>query len=122
MVKVMNRSFVDKSGNQISDYAAIFSEDKGRTWSNQSVVIHRLPDNAPFFHIIDNNPDDSAATGVPLRVPGNIEDVAVNRNNGHLYMVYPEDKATGDEIAFVKIISEKLFSYWVESKVDSKVI
>lgn len=98
LVNVMNRLFLDKNGDLISDYAAIFSEDKGKIWSNKSVVIHRLPDNTPSFHITDNNPNDSQATGVPLRVSGFIQDVAVNRNNGYLYVVYPENKASGDEI------------------------
>ena len=98
LVNVMNRLFVDKDGSQISDFAAIFSENNGKTWSNKSVVIHRLPDNTPFFHITDDNPDDSQSTGVALRVPSIIHDIAVNRNNGYLYIVYPEDKATGDEI------------------------
>jgi hypothetical protein len=98
LVNVMNRSFVDKDGDQISDYAAIFSDNKGKTWSNKSVVIHRLPDNTPLFHITDNNPNDSGATKIRLRVHGLIQDVAVNRNNGYLYIVYPEEKATGDEI------------------------
>lgn len=98
LVNVMNRLFLDKDGNLISDYAAIFSEDQGKMWSNKSVVIHRLPDNTPSFHITDNNPDDSQATGVLLRVSGFIHDVAVNRNNGYLYIVYPENKASGDEI------------------------
>lgn len=98
LVNIMNRLFIDKDGNQISDYAAIFSENKGKKWSNKSVIIHRLPDNTPFFHITDNNPNDSQATGVPLRVPGVIHDMAVNRDNGYLYVVYPEDKASGDEI------------------------
>jgi hypothetical protein len=98
LVNVMNRLFVDKNGNLISDYAAIFSGDKGQTWSNKSVVIHRLPDNTPQFHITDNNPHDSQATGVLLRVSGFIHDVSVNPNNGYLYIVYPEDKASGDEI------------------------
>jgi hypothetical protein len=98
LVNVMNRLFLDKNGNLISDYAAIFSEDKGQTWSNKSVVIHRLPDNTPQFHITDNNPNDSHATGVLLRVSGFIHDVAVNRSNGYLYIVYPENKVSGDEI------------------------
>ncbi|MEJ2559315.1 MAG: sialidase family protein [Anaerolineae bacterium] len=98
LLNVMNRLFLDKDGNLISDYAAIFSEDKGQTWSNKAVVIHRLPDNTPAFHITDNNPNDSQATGVPLRVSGFIHDVAVNRSNGYLYIVYPENKASGDEI------------------------
>lgn len=98
LVNVMNRSFLDKNGDQISDFAAIFSENKGKKWSKKSVVIHRLPDNTPFFHIIDNNPYDSEATGIPLRVSSVVHDVAVNRNNGHLYIVYPEDSASGDEI------------------------
>jgi hypothetical protein len=98
LVNVMNRLFLDKNGDLISDYAAIFSGDHGRTWSNKAVVIHRLPDNTPQFHITDDNPNDSQATGVPLRVSGFIHDVAVNRSNGYLYVVYPENKASGDEI------------------------
>jgi hypothetical protein len=80
------------SGNNApgASLAYIKSTDKGETWSEPQVI-----DKIRFIGAFD--PD----TGRPIRAEGFVPEVAVDPNNGNLYVAWQDTRFSGvDEIAF----------------------
>jgi hypothetical protein len=80
------------SGNNApgASLAYMTSTDKGETWSEPR-VIHKIR----FIGAFD--PD----TGLPIRAEGFVPEVAVDPNNGNLYVTWQDTRFSGvDEIAF----------------------
>lgn len=71
--------------------AVIRSTDKGETWSRDPIIISRSLEIGAF------DPD----TGRPIRAEGGIPEIAVDPDNGNLYVVWQDSRFSGvDEIAF----------------------
>jgi len=79
----------NRHGLRGANIAVIRSTDKGATWSREIIVAKDLGQGAL-------DPD----TGRPIRAEGGIPEIAVDRNNGNLYVVWQDTRFSGvDEIA-----------------------
>ena len=80
----------NRHGLRGANVAVIRSTDKGVTWSKAIIVAKDLSQGAL-------DPD----TGRPIRAEGGIPEIAVDRHNGNLYVVWQDTRFSGvDEIAF----------------------
>ena len=71
--------------------AVIRSTDKGETWSRDPIIISRSLEIGAF------DPD----TGRPIRAEGGIPEIAVDPQNGNLYVIWQDSRFRGvDEIVF----------------------
>ena len=79
----------NRHGLRGASVAVIRSTDKGETWSRAIIVAKDLGQGA-------RDPD----TERPIRAEGGIPEVAVDRNNGNMYVVWQDTRFSGvDEIA-----------------------
>jgi hypothetical protein len=93
LVDIFDQFFIFKNaqGQRGENIALIRSSDKGVTWSRNSIIFGQSLEIGAF------DPD----TGRPIRAEGGIPDIAVNRNNGTLYVVWQDSRFSGvDEVAF----------------------
>jgi hypothetical protein len=93
LIDVFDLFAIFKNSHKVrgASVALIRSTDKGATWSRRPIVISGDQAIGAF------DPD----TGRPIRAEGGIPEIAVDRNNGNLYVVWQDSRFSGvDEIAF----------------------
>jgi hypothetical protein len=92
LIDVFDLFLLAKNSHKLrgENIALIRSTDKGVTWSRRPIVIDKSLEIGAF------DPD----TGRPIRAEGGIPEIAVDPNNGNLYVVWQDSRFRGvDEIA-----------------------
>jgi hypothetical protein len=94
LIDVFNLIFYHRNngGNRGNNVAIMRSTDHGLTWSAPTIV-------SPLQSITDTDPD----TGQSLRTGNIAPEIAINQNNGNLYVVWEDSRFSGgahNDIAF----------------------
>lgn len=93
LVNVFDLFAINKNSHKLrgESIAVIRSTNKGVTWSKAPIIVGKSLEIGAF------DPD----TGRPIRAEGGIPDIAVDPNNGNLYVVWQDTRFSGvDEVAF----------------------
>jgi hypothetical protein len=110
LINVFDFFSLTKNSHKLRDesMAVIRSTDKGETWSRDPIIISSSREIGAF------DPD----TGRPIRAEGGIPEIAVDPNNGNLYVVWQDSRFRGvDEIVF-SMSSDGGFTWTTPIKVN----